>query len=153
MVLELVELTTFGAVLGFAIEMESRAEKFYQAATQNPVCSEVKETFVALADQAKRRRMILERTRRENVAEMILEPITGLETTDYLTDFAPTHELSCTDALRTGLELHKKAGRFYLDSSGRISLVEAARILRRLAEEAADRGVELAALMEKAAPR
>jgi len=151
-VLELAELTTFGAVLGFAINMESRVEKFYEDAAQNPNCSETRVYFASLAEQAKRHRMILERTRRENVAEMILEPITGLKTGDYLTDVKPSKRLDYLDVIRLGLELQRKAERFYLDSSGRISLVEAARIFRRLAKEAAGREAELKALLDKATP-
>jgi len=152
-VLELAELTTFGAVLGFAMDTESQAEKFYEEAAKNPSCSEAKETLLTLSEQARRRGMILERTRRENVAEMILEPISGLNTNDYLTHIAPSERAGCVDVLTLCVELQRKTRRFYLDSSGRISLQEVARTFRRLAEEVAEGETELRALLDKTTPR
>jgi len=80
------ELGTAGAVLSFALELERQAASFYQEALAHPKVSEgtrVRGVLEQLAQQQRRRVKRLERLRREQVTEMILEPIRGLEDEPY----------------------------------------------------------------------
>ena len=61
------ELNSFGSVLTFAIALETQLRDMHQAAGR-----------AALADLAEKNRQKLERVRRENVVEITLEPISGL---------------------------------------------------------------------------
>ena len=73
------KLGTFGAILGFALQMEEQTASFYKTAAQD----HPGELFTDMARRARKRVTRLERARREGVAEMILEPITGLDSDDY----------------------------------------------------------------------
>jgi len=78
------ELGTAGAVLGFALELEKQAASFYQE-TLAEVAGDapLREVMEQLAQRHGRRVKRLERLRREQVTEMILEPIRGLEDNPY----------------------------------------------------------------------
>ena len=68
-------LENFGSVLNFAEEMEKQDQEFFSAVAGNPACGEYKQMFEQFAaDSSKNLKTVL-RTRRENVTEMILEPI------------------------------------------------------------------------------
>ncbi len=106
-------LNNFGAVMSFAIEMESKLRDFYTAAGDT-----------ARAADCDKRRVTLERVRRENVTEIKLEPITDLEGDDYPID---TSDISAT-GMTTAATI---AARFYADAAPKINVREAQRALER----------------------
>ncbi|MEW6716903.1 MAG: hypothetical protein AB1345_05315 [Chloroflexota bacterium] len=67
------ELGTFGAILGWALELEGQAIAFYEKCARG----RLEDTFNTLAQGSRRRLKRLEQARRELVAEIILESITG----------------------------------------------------------------------------
>lgn len=110
-------LNAFGAILTFAIGMEARLRDYYTAAGD-----------AARAADADKRRVNLERVRRENVTEIKLEPIEGLHEADYtlnLSDASPAGQKS-TEAV---------AARFYTDVAPKINVREAQRALERCARQ------------------
>jgi rubrerythrin len=123
------ELNTFGAILGFAIEWEKRAAAFYEAGAQNRLLS----LFLELAQGARRRLRRLEQARQEGVAEMILEPIHGLDGEAYRLDFSPETEEAAL--LQQARRLEETAARFYQDAASRMPIREVARLLQGLAQE------------------
>lgn len=107
------ELNSFGSVLSFAIEMESTLRDHYLAAGQDTRSAE-----------ADKRREKLERVRRENVVEITLEPIDGLNVADYSLDFsADAHVIEAI------------AARFYLDVAPKINVRSAQRALEQCAKQ------------------
>ncbi|MCY4008405.1 MAG: hypothetical protein OXG02_00705 [Chloroflexi bacterium] len=109
------ELNTFGAVLTYAIEIETLLRDAYR------------ETGMAAeAKAADRRRLRLERTRAEHVLEITLEPIHGLAVTDY----AELHDAS-TDIR----DKEAAATAFFQDASPKINVRQAQRVLQRCARE------------------
>ena len=68
-------LTNFGAILNFAEQLEKQDLEFYQSAADNPNCESVKALFEQFAKDGKKNVQNVQRTRRENVTEMILEGI------------------------------------------------------------------------------
>lgn len=122
------ELGTFGAVIRFAIDLESRAVAFYQALADGGQTA-APDALQALVRAHKKRQQQLEQMRRENVTEMILEPIHGLERDRW--DIA----LGASLAEAVGLERHI-AG-FSLAAAAKVSIPQVARQFRRLAEESA----------------
>jgi rubrerythrin len=120
------ELGTFGAILGFALQIEKQAAGFYKTvAGDHPG-----ELFTDLARGARKRLARLERARREGVAEMILEPITGLDSADY----AVTLNLELTPT-KQALVLEEAAARFYREAAEKMPIREVVRLFERMAGE------------------
>lgn len=109
------ELNTFGAVLSYAIEVESILRDAYIALG--------KTTDASAADK---RRQRLERTRSEHVLEITLEPIHGLNVLDYAT----LHDVE------TSIEKREEiAATFFSDAAPKINVRQAQRVLQRCARE------------------
>ncbi len=110
-------LNTFGAILSHAIGLESRLNDYYTRAGE--------------ADRAKaadKRRRKLERVRRENVVEITLEPIEGLDATNYVFDF--------DDSSASGqVAVEQLAAQFYQDVAPKINVRTAQRALERCGKE------------------
>jgi hypothetical protein len=103
-------LNQFGAVLSYAIELETHLAAYYEAA--------------GLADQAKVARSnaeALEKSRRQNVTEITLEPIEGLDEAHYAFDAAST-----SPAQASALIL-----KFYEDVTPKINVLETRQTLKR----------------------
>lgn len=110
-------LNTFGAILSHAIALEAQIGDWY---------SDIGEAGKAQA--AEKRRKKLERARRENVVEITLEPIAGLNADDYTLDFG--------DASAAGqAAVARVAARFYADVAPKINVRAARRTLERCGRE------------------
>jgi hypothetical protein len=106
-------LNSFGSVLTFAIDLETRLREYFQAAGLPDV-----------AKEADKRRSTLERVRRENVVEITLEPIEGLDEADYavkLDDHSAAGQAAVAEV----------AARFYRDVTPKINVRQAQRALER----------------------
>src|SRR3972149_6890483 len=79
----MMELGTFGAVRAFASQAVTQSAEFYETARERAKGPELKDVLKSLQDGANRDRATMEQTRRENVTEMILEPIAGLRREEY----------------------------------------------------------------------
>jgi rubrerythrin len=129
-------LTTFGAVLKYALELEAIAAAFYETASTITSTQNLRSVFEALIFQGQKRIQTLMRVRRENTTEMILEPISGLDGNAY----HPTTECpeSCTDdaLIQLAKAMEIKISSFYTSAAEKVSfLSEAADIFERLADE------------------
>ncbi len=142
------KLSTFGAVLRFAIDLEEAAAKRY--ANIAPPQAQAAATLSALAGDSQKRAQMLTRVRQENITEMILEPITDLDGDDYQTEPGPTDEKDFAGFLQMALESEERAQRFYLDSAvkAKFLLAEVGRIFERLARENGERQAKLRALQQ-----
>jgi hypothetical protein len=110
-------LNTFGAVLTYAIELEARLTDYYQAAGNGE-----------RAREADKRRAKLERARRENVLEITLEAIDGLNERDYT--------LNLDDRSAAGQQaVEAVMARFYGDAAPKINVREAQRLLEKCGRE------------------
>jgi len=119
------ELGTFGAIMSFAMKIEERAISFYERADPDlPV-----DLLQELARGNKKRFKRVERARREGVAEMILESISGLNSDAY--QFLTTSETYSEGAVR----LENVSMQYYLDAAEKLPMLEIARLFRRLAQE------------------
>jgi hypothetical protein len=115
-------LNTFGAIMGYAIELEARLRDFYQGTGNDK-----------RAADADKRRTNLERVRRENVTEIKLEPIEGLSDQDYVIDY--------TDHSDEGqFAAEQNAARFYSDTAPKINVREVQRVFERHAKQHAELG-------------
>jgi len=110
-------LNTFGAILSHAIGLESRLNAYYIRAGQTE-----------RAAAADKRRKKLERVRRENVVEITLEPIEGLDEANYVFDL--------DDSSAGGQSAAEQlAARFYQDVAPKINVRTAQRALERCGQE------------------
>ena len=110
-------LNTFGSILTHAINLESSLRDYY--------------TAIDMADRAKaadKRRKKLERVRSENVLEITLEPIDGLDEADYAINLDDT-----SDTGQTAIET--TASQFYLNVAPKINVRQAQRALERCGKE------------------
>lgn len=125
------ELGTFGAVMGYAAQLIQQSASSYETAlhaAQNP---ELAALLQSLADEANKDLAALEQARRENVTEMILEPITGLRPEEYEVDV--TRPASDAEIIRSARRLEERDQKFFRDASAKVPLPEVARLFRRMA--------------------
>jgi len=110
-------LNTFGSILTFAIELEGQLSDYYQE-----IGNEER------AKAAQKRQSKLERVRRENVVEITLEAIDGLDEDDYV--------LVLDDTSETGqAQVERVAVQFYEDVAPKINVRQAQRALERCGKE------------------
>jgi rubrerythrin len=125
------KLGTFGAVMGYAAQLIQQSAGFYETAlhaVQNP---ELAALLQSLADDANKDLAALEQARRENVTEMILEPITGLRREEYEVDVP--RPASDAEIVQAAKRLEERDERFFRDASAKVPLPEVARLFRRMA--------------------
>lgn len=117
------ELGTFGAVLGYALDIEQRSSAFFEEMVDRVVGQDVRAVFEAIMLKGQRRIRNLMRVRRENVTEMILEPIAGLDSDDYplKTGASPNADDNALVGIATALQETLKE--FYVKAAAKISFL------------------------------
>jgi rubrerythrin len=128
-------LSTFGAIMGFAAEMVQRTETFYKAMVQKAKDPILSEALQVLSEEEGKNYALMERTRRENVTEMILEPVTGLQREDYEIDLKMTDQMRDADLLKAALAFEERERRFFSEVSNKVPLPEVGRIFRKVAQK------------------
>ena len=128
-------LTTFGAIMGFAAEIAGKGEAIYKVLTEKAKDSTLKDTLQALAGEEAKNHSLMVKTRRENVTEMILEPVTGLRQEDYELELEVTTLAADADVLKAALMVEEREKRFFQDVSSKVPLPEVARIFRKVAQK------------------
>lgn len=110
-------LNTFGSILTYAIGLETQLHDYYNGLDNSE-----------RAKAADKRRKKLERVRRENVLEITLEPIEGLDEANYVMNFE--------DNSATGQNaIETKSAQFYSDVAPKINVRQAQRALERCGKE------------------
>ena len=132
-------LTNFGAVLGFAQDLETGDAAYYRtlAACAPP---EAVQVYEGLAKQSEKNAKLLARTRRENVTEMILEPIEGLMGERFIQDTCDPSAAGQEAAHALAKTLETRARDFYDTAAAKLTaLPEVARVLKRLGKQRTQR--------------
>ena len=128
-------LSTFGAIMGFAAEMIQQTETIYKTIVQKAKDPALKEVLQALLGEEGKNHSLMEKTRRENVTEIILEPVAGLHQGDYEIEMKVMDQPQDVDLLKMALTLEEREQRFFSDVSDKVPFPEVARIFRRLAQK------------------
>ena len=110
----------------FAINLENQLANFYEKASKEGGIHS--EEFTRRAKACIKRKRRLERSRRENVTEITLEPIEGLKAADYQLDLA-------NSLPKTVDVIEKRIVRFYSDVIPKINVLESRRVLIRCQKE------------------
>ena len=129
------DLTTFGAIMGFAAEMAEKTEGTYKTLARKAKDSALKGAIEALAEQEGKTRALMVQTRRENVTEMLLEPVTGLQQEEYEIGLEVTEMMEDAGLLKAALMLEEREKKFFRDASSKVPLPEVARIFRKVAQK------------------
>ena len=77
------DLGTFGAIMKYAMEIEGEVCELYKVLAGQSKDTELKQLLEELEARGQKRIKTLERVRRENVTEMILEQIEGLDSDSF----------------------------------------------------------------------
>ena len=129
-------LENFGSILNFAEEIENQDQQFYTLVARNPACAHYKETFEQFAADAQKNVKTVQRTRRENVTEMILEPIKNFSRAPFCEQCEAADSMSSADALAATRRLEERAERYYSEAAAKISaLPEVARALKTIGKK------------------
>jgi len=129
-------LENFGSILNFAEELENQDDEFYTAAANNPACSELKTLFEQFAVDAKKNIKTIQRTRRENVTEMILEPIRDFTRAPYCEECQGAETMDTSEALDSAKALEERAERYFTEAAQKIkALPEVARALKTIGKK------------------
>ena len=120
-------LTQFGSILSYAILLEEKLERFYKdlASKENGILSK---EFSIRAKACVKRKQRLERSRRENITEITLEPIEGLDENKYLLNLS-------SKSLQDLDTNEKQIITFYFDVTPKINILETRRVLKRCQKE------------------
>ncbi len=128
-------LTTFGAIMGFAAGMVKEAEETYKALAEKAKDSGLKEVLEALSVEEGKNHALMVKTRRENVTEMILEPVSGLDQGDYELELKGLDTGEDTGILRAALALEERGKKFFYEASAKVPLPEVAKIFRKMVQK------------------
>ncbi|MCG6908933.1 MAG: hypothetical protein LJE94_02275 [Deltaproteobacteria bacterium] len=129
-------LINFGSILSFAEELEKQDEDFYAAVAANPAFSDQKDLFEQFLKDARKNIKTVQRTRRENVTEMILEKINDFTRAPYCEEVDPAEAESIGDILDSARCLEKRAERYYTDAAVKIkALSEVSRALKTIGKK------------------
>ncbi len=140
-------LENFGSVLNFAEELEQQDQQFYETAAGNPACGAHAKLFTELAAEAGRNVKTVQRVRRENVTEMILEPIRGFTRAPFCEACEGAAVQGAAEVAATARRLEERADRYYTEAAERIkALPEVARALKGLGKLRKARLAKLTAL-------
>ena len=128
-------LENFGSILNFAEELESQNRDFFSAAATNPACNEMKDLFEKFALDGKKNITAVQRTRRENVTEMILEPIRDFTRAPFCEECGAAGSMNKDQALVAARRLEQRAERYYTQAADKIkALPEVSRSFKSLAK-------------------
>ena len=134
-------LTTFSAILTFAVDLEDKSAQFYDAAAK--VGDDLADTFENYSRRSAKRKQRMVAVRQDNITEMVLEPITGLDSDNYaLNVTAPSDR---AHALAQALEIEGRLKRFYVEAEPKLNVTEPRRAFQKMAQENDERLSELKA--------
>jgi rubrerythrin len=138
------DLCTFGAVLTFAAELEAGDSRFYMSAIKNPVMEKYRSIFEKLAAVLTKNEKDLLRARRENVTEMILEPIHDFRAEVFSSDCSGATEDVAEAVLEKAVAIEAKAIAFYLLAAEKMrALPEVSRLLTKVGKSRAGNQMRL----------
>jgi hypothetical protein len=128
-------LSTFGAIMGFAAEIVQQTEAFYRTMVQKAKDPILCGALQVLLEEEGKNYSLMEKTRRENVTEMILEPIAELDQGHYEIETKGMDQTKDAGLLKTAMILEERERRFFSEMSDKVPLPEVRRIFRKVAQK------------------
>ena len=138
-------LNNFGSICNFAEAMENLIVSFYEGAAANPACADAAERYHRFAGDSRKHVKTLQRTRRENVTEMILEPIRDFQRDPFVMEYADPADRPPEAVLSDARRIEETAEEFYRTATEKISAMpEAARAMKTIGKKHTAHRQELA---------
>jgi len=132
---------TFSALISLLIQCENKLQAFYQGEAEKTKSAELKSLFQDFSEKNKEHKDKMEKTRRETLVEMALEPITGLNLNEHLTQIESIIKKNNMDSVEKTLVLEEVMQKLYSAASVKVmnASAETGELLRKLSEESVDR--------------
>ena len=130
-------LGTTGAIFSFALKREAEIGVFYSTYLSIIDSSKLRDAFVLLKKEQQKRERLLNRFRRENVTEMILEPIHDFESESF--ELTTTIQESLDDSIlhEHAIKVEENSHSFFLKASEKTTfLPEVSDEFKRLSNKA-----------------
>ncbi|MGQ4911607.1 MAG: hypothetical protein ACP6KW_05500 [Candidatus Thorarchaeota archaeon] len=115
-------LGTTGAILSFALDLEQRLGAFYNRYNSVVNDQSLKGTFQSLQKAHAKQERILKRLRRENVTEMILEPIHDFEKEQFELEI-PEESHDDSSLLRVAIKLEERSQALFNKASEKMAFL------------------------------
>ncbi len=153
------ELTTFGAALKFAMDLENMAMNVFADAARTRGNEQIAQVFLELSVSSRNRRLLLEKQYRENLySDMdvgIFEPLPVMYSENYSTNSQPSPDAGTSTFLREVIEMEGRINAFYLDLASRMKSRRRsiAKSYDKMAQENIQRQNRLTELHLKMSPR
>lgn len=129
-------LTSFGSILSFSEEIETQDMVFYEGALNHPESARIKPLLEEFIKEGKKNIIVIQRTKRENVTEMILEPIHGFARTPFSIPGQESSGMDGAKLVETVKILEQRSIDYYTSASVKIkALPEVAGALKQLAKK------------------
>ena len=129
-------LNNFGSILSFAEEIENQAIGFYEKAAVNPACAGLAAQYQQFVKDGRKQIKTIQRTRRENVTEMILEPIRDFYRAPFVKTYADPGDRPSDEVLADAHRIEETAETFYQTAMEKIkALPEVARALKTIGKK------------------
>jgi len=129
-------LENFGSILNFAEELELQDLGFYKTVAENPACADHKDIFEEFAATINKNVKSVQRTRRENVTEMILEPIKDFIRAPFCEECEGAGSMNASEAVDAARRLEDRAVRYYTEAATKIKAQpEVARALKLIGKK------------------
>ena len=129
-------LTNFGAILNFAEKVEQEDMEFYRKASLSDAAEPYRLLFEMFFREGKKNISLVQRTRRENVTEMILEPIRDFVRDRYQEPVGKMEGMDLPAILSSADAIENRAIRYYTDAAEKIrALPEVSRALKTLVKK------------------
>lgn len=110
-------LESFGMIIKYAENLENCDIQFFDSAAQNPECRDSQELFTGFSKDARKNIQNLQRIRRENVTEMILESVSDFHEDEFSFTCEDAGGMTRQEVLETAQRLEKRAEDFYLSAA------------------------------------
>ena len=116
-------LGTFGTIIKFALEIEVKVSDFYKEVNKLAKNDALVKLLGDLVTRTQKRINTLERVRRENVTEMILEPIEGLDSDSFTIETSESGDIDDATIKTLASTIETTLQRFYTIAAKKIDFL------------------------------
>ncbi|MHA3964450.1 MAG: ferritin family protein [Candidatus Thorarchaeota archaeon SMTZ1-45] len=130
-------LGTTGAIFTFALEREAKIGSFYSKYTELISNSSLRDAFELLMKEHEKRTRLLNRFRRENVTEMILEPIHDFDSEPFDIEITTPDTPDDSSLQENAIRIEESSQSFFMKASEKTTfLPEVSDEFKRLSTKA-----------------
>lgn len=129
------ELTNFGAIMKFALERENDIKSVLDFGLKNQALSSLVPGINEMIRQNQNNIKILERTRREDINEVVLHPVADLDDQVFLFELPSIEGITKNEFLSFLEVASARLSRFYSEAGEKLHTDDAKRVFQKLAKK------------------